>query len=128
MLTNEYGEELRYSDATDYLRYDGDAWIEERQLAVGAMEEFLDLQLADALEYVETAKKALLVAGVDEAAINAGGKTLEKAVDTDNLKLLFMLMGAKTYLAFVMKRRDYKYVVSALNAAKPMLAVSVSDL
>ena len=27
-----------------------------------------------------------------------------------------------------MKRRDYKYVVSALNAAKPMLAVSVSDL
>lgn len=128
MLTKEYGEELRYSDATDYLRYDGDAWIEERQLAVGAMEEFLDLQLADALEYVETAKKALLAAGVDEAAIKAGGKTLEKAVDTDNLKLLFMLMGAKTYLAFVMKRRDYKYVVSALNAAKPMLAVSVSDL
>ena len=43
MLCREYGDELRYSDATDYLRYDGDSWIEEKQLAVGAMEEFLDL-------------------------------------------------------------------------------------
>ena len=128
VLCKEYGEELRYSDATDYLRYDGDAWIEDRQLAVGAMEEFLDLQLADAQEYVQIAVKALKDAGVDESAIQAGGKTLEKAVNIDNLKLVFMLMGAKSYLAFVMKRRDYKYVVSALNAAKPMLAVSVSDL
>ena len=129
VLCKEYGEELRYSDATDYLRYDGDAWIEDKQLAVGAMEEFLDLQLADAHEYVEVAMKALKAAGVDESVINIGGKTLEKAADEgDCLKLVYMLMGAKSYLAFVMKRRDYKYVVSALNAAKPMLAVSVSDL
>ena len=30
MLCKEYGDELRYSDATDYLRYDGDSWIEEK--------------------------------------------------------------------------------------------------
>ena len=128
MLCKEYGDELRYSDATDYLRYDGDSWIEEKQLAVGAMEEFLDLQLADAQEYVENAKKALMAAGVQETVINAGGKALEKAVPHDFLKLLYVYLSAKTYLAFVMKRRDYKYVVSALNAAKPMLAVSVADL
>lgn len=128
MLTKEYGDELRYSDATDYLRYDGDSWIEDRQLSVGAMEEFLDLQLADALEYVENAKKELMAAGVQESVINAGGKALEKAVPLDSLKLMFTYLAAKTYLAFIMKRRDYKYVVSALNAAKPMLAVSVSDL
>lgn len=128
MLTKEYGEELRYSDATDYLRYDGDAWIEDKQLAVGAMEEFLDLQLADAQEYVENAVKALKAAGVDEAAIKAGGKTLEKVIPLESMKLMFMYLSAKTYLAFVMKRRDYKYVMSALNAAKPMLVVSISDL
>ena len=128
LLVREYGEELRYSDATDYLRYDGDAWIEDRQLAVGVMEEFLDLQLADAQEYVEAAAKALLETGVSKEAISAGGKALDKEMTDDNMKLIFMLKGARTYLAFVMKRRDYKYVVSALNAAKPMLAVSVSDL
>ena len=127
-LVQEYGEELRYSDATDYLRYDGDAWIEDKQLAVGAMEEFLDLQLADAYDYVETAEKALLNAGVSVEAVKAGGKALDKEMTDDNMKLIFMLKAAKTYLAFVMKRRDYKYVVSALNAAKPMLAVKVSDL
>lgn len=127
-LVKEYGEELRYSDATDYLRYDGDAWIEDKQLAVGAMEEFLDLQLADALEFVATAEKALLSAGVSGEAIKAGGKALDKEMTDDNMKLIFMLKAAKTYVAFVMKRRDYKYVVSALNAAKPMLAVKVSDL
>ena len=128
MLCREYGDELRYSDATDYLRYDGDFWIEEKQLAVGAMEEFLDLQLADAQEYVENTKKALMAAGVQETVINAGGKALEKAVPHDFLKLLYVYLSAKPYLAFVMKRRDSKYVVSALNAAKPMLAVSVADL
>ena len=127
-LVQEYGEELRYSDATDYLRYNGDAWIEDKQLAVGAMEEFLDLQLADAYDYVETAEKALLNAGVSAEAVKAGGKALDKEMTDDNMKLIFMLKAAKTYLAFVMKRRDYKYVVSALNAAKPMLAVKVSDL
>lgn len=69
-----------------------------------------------------------MAAGVQETVINAGGKALEKAVPLDSLKLMFTYLAAKAYLAFVMKRRDYKYVVSALNAAKPMLAVSVSDL
>ena len=88
----------------------------------------MDLQLADAYDYVETAEKALLNAGVSAEAVKAGGKALDKEMTDDNMKLIFMLKAAKTYLAFVMRRRDYKYVVSALNAAKPMLAVKVSDL
>ena len=37
-------------------------------------------------------------------------------------------VSAMAFQAFVMKRRDMKYVVSALQAAKPMLEISVSDL
>ena len=129
ILTREYGDELKFTNATDYLRYDGDCWREDKQLAVGATEEFLDLQLADAEDAVESVVKALVAAGVDEVTARAGGKDLEKACDTPKLvKLYFMLVGAKTYLKFVQKRRDYKYIVSTLNAAKPMLAINVSDL
>lgn len=129
MLTREYGNELKFTTATDYLRYDGDCWREDKQLAVGATEEFLDLQLADAQDAVESAVEALIAAGVDEVTARAGGKTLEKACDTPKLmKLYFMLLGAQTYLKFVQKRRDYKYIVSTLNAAKPMLAINVSEL
>lgn len=129
VVAREYGGELRYSDATDYLRYDGVAWIEDRQLAVGAMEEFLDLQLADAQEFLESMQKALTDAGIPAEKVKADGKPLEKAcADAGLMRLFFAYMAARAYLNFVLKRRDWKYVVSALNAAKPMLAVKVSEL
>ena len=60
--------------------------------------------------------------------IQAGPKELLKEVDGKLIPLVYMLMGAQTYLKFVQKRRDYKYIVSAANTAKPMIAISVSDL
>ena len=45
VLTREYGNVLCYTDATDYLRFNGEFWMESKQQSVGAMEEFLDLQL-----------------------------------------------------------------------------------
>lgn len=126
VLTHEYGDELRYSEATDYIRFNGSYWQEDRQMSVGAAVEFLDLQLADAMDEVSGAKKALMDAGVPEDVIAAGGKALEKAAAGS--KLLYAYTEAKRYLAFVMKRRDYKYITSCLNTAKPMLAVDVNDL
>lgn len=129
VLVREYGGELRYSAATDYLRYDGERWVEDLQLAIGAIEEFLDLQLADAEQAIEVAGKALMDAGVPEAAVRAGSKVVAKEELTDaQMPLLFALMGAETYLRFVMRRRDYKYIISTGNAAKPMLGIDVNDL
>ena len=128
ILVREYGEELKYTSATDFLRFDGDCWREDKQLAIGAVEEFLDLQLQDAMDEVARVEKALEDAGVPKASIQAGPKELLKEVDGQLLPLVYMLMGAQTYLKFVQKRRDYKYIVSAANTAKPMIAISVSDL
>lgn len=128
MVAHEYGDELRFTDATDYLRYNGEYWVESKQKAVGAMEEFLDLQLQDALDEVKNAMDALLAAGVDESDAVAGGKRFEKTLEGVQYELYGKYLTAKQYLGFVMKRRDMKYVVSALQAAKPMLAIEVSDL
>lgn len=128
VLVREYGEELKYTSATDFLRFDGDCWREDKQLAIGAVEEFLDLQLQDAMDEVARVEKALEDAGVPKASIQAGPKEFLKEVDGQLLPLVYMLMGAQTYLKFVQKRRDYKYIVSAANTAKPMIAISVSDL
>ena len=128
VLVREYGEELKYTSATDFLRFDGDCWREDKQLAIGAVEEFLDLQLQDAMDEVTRVEKALEDAGVPKASIQAGPKELLKEVDGQLLPLVYMFMGAQTYLKFVQKRRDYKYIVSAANTAKPMIAISVSDL
>ena len=124
----EYGNELKYTSATDFLRFDGECWREDKQMAIGAVEEFLDLQLQDAMDEVARVEKALEDAGVPKESIQAGPKELLKEVDGKLIPLVYMLMGAQTYLKFVQKRRDYKYIVSAANTAKPMIAISVSDL
>lgn len=128
VLSREYGDELKFTSATDYIRFDGEVWVEDKQMAVGACVEFLDLQLQDAKDQLQNAKKALLDAGVPEDAVRNGGKALEKVVEESQLQLLIDFVVAQQYFAFVMKRRDMKYITSALNVAKSMLTIKVSDL
>ena len=128
VLVQEYGSELRFSAATDYLRYDGERWVEDVQLAIGAIEEFLDLQLADAQQEKEVAEKALVDAGIPESIVKSGSKAVAKEVTPDQMPLLYALISAETYLKFVLKRRDYKYIVSTGNASKPMIGIDVNDL
>lgn len=127
VLADRYKGELAYTEATDFLRYDGTHWVESRQLAVGVCEDFLDLQLAEALEAVEKTKKALMDTGVSQDIINAGGKTLEKVIDTFSKKAYVDYCVALGYKAFVMKRRDMKYITAALMAAKPKLLHDVGE-
>ena len=128
VLAREYGGELRYTAATDYLRFCGQYWVESKQQAVGAAEEFLDLQLEDAKDEVSRTKQALMELGVSEDDIVSGGRALEKKISSSQTDAYLAYKTALAYKAFVMKRRDMKYIVSALQAAKPMLEINVSDL
>ena len=128
VLAREYRNELKYTPATDYLRYDGVTWNESRAQAIGAMEEFLDLQLADAEDEVKTAFQALTDQGVAKEKLAKGGRSLEKEITADQSKSYAKYQAALAYQAFVQKRRDMKYVLSALQAAKPMLEIKVDDL
>lgn len=128
VLTQEYGDELKYTDATDYLRYDGKVWVESKQEAIGAMEEFLDLQYAEASDELKRTFETLRKIGIPEVVINAGGRRLEKVIGASDMAPYKEFCAALAYRNFVLKRRDMKYVVSALQAAKPMLRLSVNDL
>lgn len=128
VLSREYGVELKYTAATDYIRFCGQYWIESKQQAVGAAEEFLDLQLEDAKDEVAVTRDALKNLGIAEEDIMSGGKALEKKISMVQMDAYLAYMSALAYKSFVMKRRDMKYVVSALQAAKPMLEIQVSDL
>ncbi|MEA5033549.1 MAG: phage/plasmid primase, P4 family [Sphaerochaeta sp.] len=128
VLAREYGDELKYSDGTDYIRYNGEYWVESRQMALGAAEEFLDLQLEDAIDAVDTSLKDLVGLGYDEGEIISGGKKFEAGLSGEALKAYKCYLAAMAYKAFVMKRRDMKYVMGALQAAKPMVLIEVQDL
>lgn len=128
IIAREYGNELRYTSATDYIRFDGQQWVESKQRAVGAVEEFLDLQLEDAKDAVQNAVQALVNAGVTEETILSGGKKAVANFNDEQMNLYKDYVSAVSYKAFVMKRRDMKYIVSAMQAAKPMLEMKPTDL
>lgn len=128
VLVREYGEELKFNPATGFIRYDGQCWIEDEQLAIGAVEEFMDLQIKDAKDEVASVEKALIQAGIPKEIVMAGEKEIAKVITSDTKPLLFMLIGANNYRKFVLKRRDYKYLIATANTSKPMVGVSVSDL
>ena len=119
--------ELAYTDATEYLCYLQTHWVESKQTAVGRCEAFLDKQLEEAERTLEMTHKMLLDSGVDAETISKDGKVLEKAVDDVSRKAYIEYRSALTYRTFVMKRRDMKYISSALQAAKPMLLKDIAD-
>lgn len=127
VLSHEYESELVYTDSTDFMRFDGTHWAESKQMAVGACEEFLDRQLTEALLAVEKAKQGLMNSGVDKETVLAGGKELEKSISKNSEKAFAEFCVAMAYKAFVMKRRDMKFITSALQAAKPMLLRNIRD-
>ena len=136
VLVREYGDELCYTESTDYLRYDGHCWRESKQRAVGAVEEFLDLQLADAEDEIAAAVKTLTeISGVAfDLSDGIRGLTRQLKAFDDREKIQALedakskLAAALVYRAFVMKRRDMNYILSALSAARPMVQMEITDL
>lgn len=128
VLLREYGNELRYTEEADFIRYNGVYWMESRQAAVGAVEEFLDLQLADATDQTERAVRELVQLGLPQDIVRKGGRALEKIIEVGQQKAYAGYLSAETYRIFVMKRRDIRYILSALQALKPMILLPIQSL
>lgn len=137
VLKEVFGNMLHYSAATDFLCYNGKVWKEEEQRPKGLMIRLLDAQLKQAEKNVEDAKEILIDDGVGRNVAIIGGKMLRDEVN----RIAYENKGAsdiyedyteyreeEEYLTFVKKRRENRYIVSALNTAKPMLEIPADDL
>ena len=128
VIAGDCAYDLVFTPGTDYLTYNGQFWDESKQKAVGLVESFLDRQLEDAVTETQEASEALVSLGVSEQAIASGGKALEKQIQESQLKAYFRWLGAIAYKAFVMKRRDMKFITSAMQALKPMVEIDQTNL
>ena len=128
VVAMDCANELAFSTGTDFLFYDGKRWLESKSKALGCVETFLERQLADARAELDKAKQALLKAGVSEQSISAGGKALEKSINDGQKKVYEAYLSSMAYHNFVMKRRDFKYINSALMVVKPMVEVETRTL
>ena len=128
VIAADCAAEVVYTPGTDFMVYNGRFWDESKAKAVGLVEMFLDRQLKDAIHEMQEAQELLISQGVSEQVVREGGKALEKQVQGDQLKTYFRLKKAMAYMAFVMKRRDMKYITSAMQALKPMVEIDQATL
>ena len=126
VFSNEYKDELVYTEGTDYIRYDGSVWREKRQYAVGAIEDFLDMQLEEAQTELNEAYEAVMDLGHSEKETKK--KDFLSGLSQDEVKLYKRYYDAKEYYDFVMERRNMKYVNATLQLSKPKLEKDISEL
>ena len=124
----EYKDVILYTDATGFLHYNGSYWVESEQAAIGAMEEFLDRQLMEAVSLQEEQLEKLERFGLPRSIAEGAGRNLEKKLSGDLLEEFRKYLVVREYYRFVMKRRDMRYVHAALEAAIPKIWHDVNEL
>lgn len=116
-----FSDEVAFTIATDYLRYNGTYWEESEHAVTLAMIEHTDIQLAEAEKQVEASLLKLESLGVArDAAIN-GGKKFRDSLDEEQTAAYKEYQYYATFKAFVMKYRHVRSMTNALDAAKPLV-------
>ena len=128
VLATECARELVYTPGTDFLRFTGKKWDESKPKAMGLVIDFLDRQLEDADRSLKQAQDRLVGMGLSRETVISGGKALEKQIRGGQAEAYLALLGALAYKSFVMKRRDMKYILSAMQAARPMVEIDQNAL
>lgn len=127
VMVREYGNELKHTSSTGFLRFDGDKWCESEALAYEAVFDFLDLQLQNAKDELNFYKEKLIDMGVSKPLLSVGGKALEKTITEKQMPTYLKFLSAKQYFSFVMKKRDYKVMSGTFNVARTMLNIDVKE-
>ena len=129
MLTAEYSSRLAFTEATDWLVYDSGVWSESAPAAQGIAQELTDRQLAEAGHLLEKARDELAVTGADAVLAAASSKAKALASFTSPQRAAYRAFeDAKTYEAFVLKRRESRAITSCLREAHPMLLTTPDRL
>jgi P4 family phage/plasmid primase-like protien len=123
-----YDDEVCYTTATDFLRYNGTYWVESEQRAIAAMMEHTDEQLREAEEMIEASLTKLEELGIDRMEVIGGGKKFISSLTSDEAQVYRKYELAKSYKSFVMKYRNMRSLRSALDAAKPGLEKAPDEL
>lgn len=111
----EYGERVRYSQATKWLYYDGLRWTENELIAQKLSQELTERQLDQAREELATARTWLDNAA--EAKNDAAVKAAKVA-----------LKNAENFRSFVLKRRSSSRIAATLTEAAPTCQIDVKEL
>lgn len=123
LLGKFFSDKLRYSPATDFIRYDGACWQETKPGSRAVAHELTDLQLDEAEKAIQDRQPAYESTGAaDVIALNPKKKAIA-LMSPEQRQAYTRYAEATDYKAYALQRRDSKYVTATLKEAQPVLEV-----
>lgn len=124
VLAREYNESLRYSPSTGYLVYNGSFWEESDPLSQSVAQELTTRQLAEAETEIKKRLKEMEGNGAFEILAQMGAKKAVSAFNEVQTRSFELYEDAINYKKYAIKRRDSKYISSALKEVRPMVGIT----
>lgn len=124
VLSREYYGSLRYSPSTGYLVYNGSLWEESDPLSQEVAQELTTKQLAEAEVEIKKRLKEMEQNGAFEILAQMGAKKAVSAFNEVQAHSFELYEDAINYKKYAIKRRDSKYISSALKEVRPMVGIT----
>ncbi|OIJ13542.1 DNA primase [Anaerobacillus alkalilacustris] len=128
VLAREYTGQLRYSPATDYIVYNGSFWEESKSRSQAVAQELTTRQLEEAETEMKKAMSEMVKNGAVEILASLGPKKAVNHFNKQQSHAYEKYEAAHEYKKYAIKRRDSKYIASALREARPMLEIEQKTL
>lgn len=128
VLSREYKGKLRYSPSTDYLVYNGSFWEESKPKSQAVAQELTTRQLEEAEIEIKKLTDEMTKNGAWELLASMGAKKAAGAMNKAQARVFQKYENAIVYRNYAIKRRDSKYITSALKEARPMLEIDQREL
>ena len=128
VLEREYEGKLRYSPATDYIVYNGSFWEESKPKSQAVAQELTDRQLEEAETEIKKVTDEMVANGAWELLASMGPKRAAAAFNAQQARSFQKYENALAYRNYAIKRRDSKYITSALKEARPKLEIDQKKL
>ncbi len=118
-------QKLVYTEATDFMVYDGKKWVESHVGAYQLCQDFLDEQKKEGERALAAREKALISLGVAKDTI-ISGKGLKKGCTEEVRAGYESYLEVRKYVDFVQKRRDYRCIDATMKTVASMVHVDIS--
>lgn len=123
VLAREYECKLRYSPSTDYIVYNGSYWEESAPKSQAVAQALTERQLEEAETAIAKQTQEMVKNGAFAILASVGPKKAVPMFNKEQVHSYELFESAQAYKKYAVKRRDDKYLSSALKVARPMLEI-----
>ena len=123
VLAREYACKLRYSPSTDYIVYNGSYCEESAPKSQAVAQALTERQLEEAETAIAKQTQEMVKNGAFAILASVGPKKAVGMFNKAQAHSYELFEAAQAYKKYAVKRRDDKYLSSALKVARPMLEI-----